>query len=71
MAKLLQTEAAVPTGMEEALSMFISRNRNSPVCIICGTDKIRPEHFGSNESRREFKISQRCQGCQDEACNEE
>ncbi|KKN69271.1 hypothetical protein LCGC14_0442660 [marine sediment metagenome] len=67
MTKTLQTETATITGMEEALLTFTSRDRNSPVCITCGTNQIKPEHFRDNKSRREFKISQTCQGCQDEA----
>ena len=64
MAKSLQTEAT----MEEALSTFNnSKNRNNPICIMCGTDKIKPEHFRCNKSRREFRRIHMCQGCQDEA----
>lgn len=66
MMKLLQTETAIMLGTERALFTFTSRSRNSPVCVICGTDQIKPKHFGSNKNRREFRISHMCQGCQDE-----
>ena len=65
MAKSLQMETTL-----EALSMFTGRSRKSPICVTCGTDKIKPEHFRSNKSRKEFKLSHMCQGCQDEVFTE-
>ncbi|KKK55777.1 hypothetical protein LCGC14_3071160 [marine sediment metagenome] len=45
---------------------LFGRSCKDPICVTCGTDKIRPEHFRDNKSRREFKTSRMCQGCQDD-----
>jgi len=68
MVKSLQMET---TMVQEVLSTFTNRSRKSPICVTCGTDKIKPEHFRCNKSRREFKISHMCQGCQDDVFSEE
>ena len=50
----------------EAASMHMfSKSRNDSVCVICGSDKIKPEDFVDDLSRREFQISHMCQCCQD------
>lgn len=55
MGKLLETVT---------MHMF-NKSRNDNVCVICGSDKIKPEDFVDDLSRREFKISHMCQNCQD------
>ena len=66
MAKSLQMEAIT----EEVSFLLNNRSRRDPICVTCGTDKIKPEHFRCNKSRREFKLSHMCQGCQDDVFGE-
>lgn len=35
-------------------------------CPFCGTDKVKPEDFRDDNSRREHEMSGICQSCQDE-----
>jgi len=35
-------------------------------CPFCGSDKVKPEDFRDDKSRREHQISGLCQSCQDE-----
>lgn len=44
---------------------MFGRSRNDNVCVICGSDKIKPEDFVDELSRKEFRISHMCQACQD------
>ena len=39
-------------------------------CAFCGTDKVKPEDFRDENSRREFEMSGICQACQDEIFTE-
>jgi hypothetical protein len=34
-------------------------------CPTCGSDRVQPDDFKDDLSRREFKISHMCQNCQD------
>lgn len=55
--------------MEEFLDKFakeaFGRSRKDPCCVTCGSQKITPEDFRDDLSRREFSISHMCQACQD------
>jgi len=46
------------------------RERNSGVCVSCGSDKVKPEDFKNNLSRKEYTISYLCQECQDKVFTE-
>lgn len=52
----------------EALANYSIDGRQ---CAWCGSDRIGPEDFKDDLSRREFQISKMCQGCQDETFVEE
>ena len=41
------------------------RKRDGTQCVTCGSDKIKPEDFRDDLSRKEFTISCMCQECQD------
>jgi len=41
------------------------RTISDPVCVTCGSDKIKPEDFRDNLSIKEFNISHMYQKCQD------
>jgi hypothetical protein len=41
------------------------RERNSNMCVVCGSDKVKPTDFKDNLSRKEYTISYMCQKCQD------
>ena len=47
-----------------SINMF-GRKRTDNCCITCGSDKINPENFKDDLSRKEFEISRMCQNCQD------
>lgn len=54
---------------EEFLNDFaekvFGRPRTIIQCAICGSDKVTPECFRDEISRKEFEISRMCQQCQD------
>lgn len=39
--------------------------RADGICVKCGSGKMKPEDFKDDLSRREAKITQFCQSCQD------
>lgn len=41
------------------------RTMEEPFCVICGSERINPEDFRDDLSRKEFEISHMCQKCQD------
>ena len=47
-----------------AIAQF-GRSRKDPICVFCGSNKIKPEDFKDDLSRKEFTISRMCQVCQD------
>jgi hypothetical protein len=61
MAKSPEIEAF----LEEVSQDVFGRSRKDPACVTCGSDKIRPEDFNDDLSRREFELSRMCQECQD------
>ena len=60
--KTPQMEAA----LEDLGSVLFGRSRtasgDNQMCISCGTDA---NHFRDELSRKEYRISRLCQGCQD------
>ena len=40
-------------------------NLEQNLCVFCKSNKIKPEDFKDNLSRREFEISGMCQECMD------
>ena len=61
--------------MEEALNKItraiFKRERTGDVCVTCGSNKVKPEDFRDNLSRKEFRISKMCQACQDSVFNDD
>jgi hypothetical protein len=61
--------------MEEFLNNFTNaifgRSMNDDCCVTCGSEKINPEDFRDELSRREFNISHMCQECQDSVFGKE
>jgi hypothetical protein len=55
--------------MEELLDrvgkILFGRSRKDPICVACGSTKVRSEDFRDTLSRREFELSHFCQECQD------
>ena len=45
---------------------LFGRSINDPCCIICGSEKIKPEDFRDRFSIKEFQILRICQACQDD-----
>ena len=41
-------------------------NAKAGKCAWCGSDKVKPEDFKDEISKKEFQISGFCQKCQDE-----
>ena len=44
---------------------MFGRERGGKKCVTCGSDKVSPDYFRNNISRKEFGISCMCQVCQD------
>lgn len=47
------------------------RSRTEEACVKCGSNKVKPEDFCNDISRREYKLSHFCQKCQDEFFGED
>jgi len=45
-------------------------NVENNLCAICKSDKVKPEDFRDDLSRREFEISGMCQSCMDKIFND-
>lgn len=45
--------------------------KGTGVCVICGSDKTKPEDFDSDIARKEWGISEMCQNCQNKAFSTE
>jgi len=56
--------------LNELTRRMYGRERNSGVCVVCGSDKVKPEDFRDDLSRREYRISFMCQTCQDKVFEE-
>ena len=41
------------------------RKMNDKCCVFCGSEKVKPQDFKDDLSRKEFSISNLCQACQD------
>lgn len=50
---------------ESMAQQMFGRSRQGNVCVSCGSDKIKPEDFRDELSRKEFSISHMCGKCQD------
>ncbi len=50
---------------------LFGRKESDGLCITCGSDKVNPEDFRDDLSRKEFTISHICQKCQDEIFEKE
>ena len=51
---------------ETIAQAFFHRSRTDDACVTCGTNHVKPANFRDAKSRREWKRSRMCQGCQDE-----
>jgi hypothetical protein len=55
--------------MQKVVDKFTMDNfgtkQGQGVCVTCRSDKIKPENFRNDLSRKEFGISGMCQECQD------
>ena len=58
------------SGLESALNgiakAIFGRARDEGICVTCGSNKVKPEDFRNDLSRREYRISMMCQACQDD-----
>jgi hypothetical protein len=52
--------------LNEVAKDLFGHSRDGKQCVICGSEKIKPEDFKDDLSRREFRISKMCQVCQDD-----
>lgn len=50
---------------EQFANKLFNRSLKDPVCVTCGSDKVKPNDFKDALSRKEFSISHICQKCQD------
>jgi len=51
--------------LDEFTQNAFGRTQKDNVCVTCGNDKIQPNDFKDDLSRKEFSISHMCQKCQD------
>ena len=71
MIKTITATTQIEATLEALSRQQHGRSRKSPICVTCGTDKVKPEMFRDNKSRREWELSRMCQGCQDDFYSEE
>lgn len=50
----------------DALTLrLFGRRRKEGECVVCGSDKCKPEDFNNDKSRSEYSANRLCQSCQD------
>ena len=52
--------------LEEYTKRIWGRSRKDNACVRCGNEKIAPEDFRNDISRKEFTLTHWCQTCQDD-----
>lgn len=72
-----RVENIIPAGTRKlellnkiAIGLF-GRGIDEGMCVACGSDKIKPEDFRDDLSRKEYSISFLCQECQDKVFGKE
>lgn len=55
--------------LEQFSQQMYGRSRKDEACVQCGSDKVKPEDFKDDLSRKEFTLTRWCGPCQDNFFN--
>lgn len=58
-------QAAIQALFQDMIKQHLNTAYNPELCAFCSSSETKPENFRDERSRKEFKISQLCQNCQD------
>lgn len=62
---------AIENLLEELVQLAHGRSRTDEACVQCGSEKVKPDDFKDDLSRKEFTLTRWCEACQDDFFTEE